>query len=658
MNEANQEQPIITEPIDNEILDFLNEVINRIPTNDIINENENNQDGNLEGNTPNGNHPCKENDITEKIITYDNNLHEANLTRDNVCKLQRNRRSGTIKNMSYESFGESIQERISKQVGFYTDTPLEWFNAIQKYACTYNVMNRLDLNKNKNGKFTICKIQICFNDSKHVLVSINFVTGIVNVKGVACYDWASQEFKKVKSYIDMRSITEDSNNVPPEESNNVPLEESANQSSQQLTDNDEKEVEKNIDNDENEVEKNIEQMWLKTNLLENCLKTLETSLLDLIIRMDQIETSSNDKNVQLDNKLKEREKRIDDKIMFFKKDIEEEVEKKLNSIVTKMDNKIESTRQVIGQFKIAMQKQLNEITALREREDESSDIETNLQGDMKTEGDKLPKSLTCPGETKDRSNHDQNSLHKSVYKEKENSVAAVDRKDPPFIDNNTEIIMCFDSNGRFINLRKLWTLKGTQVKSCGNLAEVNKIIDSNIKYTKLKYFFMNVGCNDLDNHNAEEVFRKIQNTSEKLKMLHPDLKIIVSEIIPRMDDKDDRVKETNLLLNKYVHTVGNIYVVHNYNLRDPDFFTDAKHLRENCIPRLAANIKRSLYKAYNLTPFKRNGGINNRDVENTNRVYNRDAGYLSNTKYHHDNERNQMESMKQELIRKLMAALV
>ena len=41
-----------------------------------------------------------------------------------------------------------------------------------------------------------------------------------------------------------------------------------------------------------------------------------------------------------------------------------------------------------------------------------------------------------------------------------------------------------------------------------------------------------------------------------------------------------------------------ISIAWNSNLRNPDFFYDAKHMKDSCIARFAANIKRALNKAY------------------------------------------------------------
>ena len=79
-------------------------------------------------------------------------------------------------------------------------------------------------------------------------------------------------------------------------------------------------------------------------------------------------------------------------------------------------------------------------------------------------------------------------------------------------DNNTrrgikdlDILFCMDSNRRFIDFRKLWTIKGSQIQACGNLNEVKAFIQ-NCNIRTLQHILINVGVNDLDTKNAETVF--------------------------------------------------------------------------------------------------------------------------------------------------------
>ena len=85
-----------------------------------------------------------------------------------------------------------------------------------------------------------------------------------------------------------------------------------------------------------------------------------------------------------------------------------------------------------------------------------------------------------------------------------------------------------------------------------------------------------------------------------LRSRFPGIKIIASEVTPRLDDKDSEVKIINDLINTYGRENNDIFIAHHSNLRDRDFLYDAKHIRENCIARFAANIKIAIKKAYGL----------------------------------------------------------
>ena len=111
---------------------------------------------------------------------------------------------------------------------------------------------------------------------------------------------------------------------------------------------------------------------------------------------------------------------------------------------------------------------------------------------------------------------------------------------------------------------------------------------------------VSVGCNDLDRNGAQKVFDDVKKLVEKLHRLYPGIKVIVGEITPRMDAKDELVKEVNALINTFIETTDNAYIIRNSNLRHQKFFYDGdpKHIRRNCIGRYAANIKHALRVAY------------------------------------------------------------
>ena len=172
--------------------------------------------------------------------------------------------------------------------------------------------------------------------------------------------------------------------------------------------------------------------------------------------------------------------------------------------------------------------------------------------------------------------------------------------------------MCFDSNFTYIDQRKLWDLDGTKYVRCGMLDEVIAVIDdSKIKYEKLKYFFVSCGCNDLDYTNGGNVFNSMKIIVEKLRNKYPNVKVILSEVTPRMDNIDEKVKAVNKLLEPYVKQTADVFLTKHSNMRKREFFRDAKHFGKECIPRFAANIKNTLRFVYGRKKFDQKASSSN-----------------------------------------------
>ena len=169
-------------------------------------------------------------------------------------------------------------------------------------------------------------------------------------------------------------------------------------------------------------------------------------------------------------------------------------------------------------------------------------------------------------------------------------------------DNTTELLFLTDSNARYLDYRRLWTLRGTRFQTCYTMEDVNQLwCDGREQFDNLKYIFISVGTNDLEKKTAHELFTSKRKFVQKVSETYPGMKFILSEVTPRMDEIDARVKEVNTLLNQYVIGHENIFLTKNSNLRKPqNFFTDGKHLKHDIIPLFASNIKRALREAYGI----------------------------------------------------------
>ena len=166
-----------------------------------------------------------------------------------------------------------------------------------------------------------------------------------------------------------------------------------------------------------------------------------------------------------------------------------------------------------------------------------------------------------------------------------------------------------DSNGKYLDRRRLWDLDGTKYVKTYRLDQVEEFIDKNTRYANLKYFMISVGCNDCDRQDANSVAEKLEALVEKIKSQYPLVKVIVGEITPRQDERDEIVQDANVLINRFVKASNNVFVIRNSNMRNRQysFHEDNKHFARECIAKFASNIKHALRVAYGRKKYDPSG---------------------------------------------------
>ena len=143
-----------------------------------------------------------------------------------------------------------------------------------------------------------------------------------------------------------------------------------------------------------------------------------------------------------------------------------------------------------------------------------------------------------------------------------------------------DILMCFDSNGRYIDRRKLWKVNNSEYRNCGTIHEVSNTIKEE-KYNKgLKYILLNVGVNDIDKKDHDQVLEEMELLIREIRTQFPDIKLIISEITPRNDERDKEVQLYNKMLQNYAVNENYITIAYHSNLREPQWsmYRDHKHI--------------------------------------------------------------------------------
>ena len=166
-------------------------------------------------------------------------------------------------------------------------------------------------------------------------------------------------------------------------------------------------------------------------------------------------------------------------------------------------------------------------------------------------------------------------------------------------EKEVDLLICMDSNSKHINFRKLWTLRNSKRSRCYTLDQLHEYIRKS-DITKLNHILINIGCNDIDKKSGEEVFLEIQENVKLLRTKYPNIKIILCEVTPRKDERDQQVMECNRLIHEYASKDENIFIADHSNLRENSYamLKDTKHVSEYKIGMFVVNIKKALCAAY------------------------------------------------------------
>ena len=76
----------------------------------------------------------------------------------------------------------------------------------------------------------------------------------------------------------------------------------------------------------------------------------------------------------------------------------------------------------------------------------------------------------------------------------------------------------------------------------------------------VKHILINIGVNDLDSKSGSNVFAELIGLIEVIRSKYPGISIILGEITPRADKKDDEVKLCNDLINDWAKKQVDVFL--------------------------------------------------------------------------------------------------
>lgn len=183
-------------------------------------------------------------------------------------------------------------------------------------------------------------------------------------------------------------------------------------------------------------------------------------------------------------------------------------------------------------------------------------------------------------------------------------------------DHDTTLLICMDSNMKFVDHKRFWKEKGTAWKRCTRLEHIENVF-SKESFTNLQAVLISCGVNEMDKRPGKEVAEHIIHIIMAIKATYPSVKIILGEATPRNDDRDIEVRKCNEALAHLIKNINESTFVKHDNLRDPEWscFHDAKHIKKNEIPKFVINLKQGLRSALGV-PVVANNTNHNLQINN------------------------------------------
>ena len=184
-----------------------------------------------------------------------------------------------------------------------------------------------------------------------------------------------------------------------------------------------------------------------------------------------------------------------------------------------------------------------------------------------------------------------------------------------------------DSNNHFVDWGMFWkNIQGKKERTfCGSLFDLEQLILADTKIATTKYVILSIGVNDVDTKTAEEVRRQLETVIDLIDRKYGQPKIIVGELTPRRDDRDDEVKKCNELINQFTDGHERLFLAKQDKLRTQDgrHFYDTKHITKYAVPIYISSLKNSLRAARGIerNETRRNpmrGGAGNHNYNNYN----------------------------------------
>lgn len=226
-----------------------------------------------------------------------------------------------------------------------------------------------------------------------------------------------------------------------------------------------------------------------------------------------------------------------------------------------------------------LSEQPNAIEALRR---ELYDLKMNLTNLQAPPSPSTPASTRTPTSAVAIEEEKQNSCIPQQTLQKRNPPHETEESDP-------EIVLLCDSNGKFINMRRLFpSSKAVKIKTPRTSSALENI--QKIKAKNLKQLVIHTGTNDFMPSKDNSVVNKITEVVIQARKTFPKTQISVSTILPRLDIPTHRIADLNKEIHQACMSIENVHIIHHEDITSEHLY-DTVHLNKKGVSLLARNMK-------------------------------------------------------------------
>ena len=165
--------------------------------------------------------------------------------------------------------------------------------------------------------------------------------------------------------------------------------------------------------------------------------------------------------------------------------------------------------------------------------------------------------------------------------------------------SEVDLMLLVDSNGRDIQMKRLCPNLTAKKVPCPTISDVRKVLDSYKGLSNLKpsTIVCHFGTNDLEHSPSQDFIQSFCNTISELCKVFPSSKIVVSELLPRLDHFDASISHCNSQIHRKCATLPNVHFIsHSHNIRpDRHMLRDTKHLNRTGFFSFIKNLTGAIY---------------------------------------------------------------